>query len=64
MLVFGFLLLIHSGTPVHGMVPPTYRVCLPTPPEPQRLVSMVILNPMKLTKKDELSYLSRVPQMT
>lgn len=51
MLVFDFLHLNHSGTPVRGMVPPTYRVRLPTPREPQRLVSMGILNPMKLTKK-------------
>lgn len=53
-----FLRFVSSRTPSHGMVPPTFRVSLPTPiniiyiilcRHLQRLVSMVILDPVMLT---------------
>ncbi|EDL20510.1 mCG147694 [Mus musculus] len=64
MMVFSFLHLIHSGTPVHDMVPPVYRVRLPTPPQVQRLVSIMILNPMNLTKKMNFHTCLGSPQRT
>lgn len=62
------LLILWSRTPAYGMVPPTFRVGLSCPLKlfgkhplrhTQRCVSMVLLNPIRLTVKIITSYICR-----
>lgn len=51
-----FLLLIQSGAPAHGLVPPTFRVCLLAPLKPlwnysRRHTHDVILSSLELIVK-------------